>query len=89
MKAAAIMILGCAAGALAGCAAKPGQSVQFIGGNPSSVLLDYDASLPSELQYATAAATEKCKVFGRSSAVLESLNTISDGRMQASYTCKE
>jgi hypothetical protein len=97
MKPVTFVILFGAAGVLTACSGlqnlglgkpKPGQSVEFIAGNPSSVLIDYDTSPPGELQYATSMAIEKCKIFDRSTAVLAGLNTRDDGRMRAEYTCK-
>ena len=98
MKPVTIMILSCVVGAVTGCGTieyvrdlgspKPGGSVEFVAGNATSVLIAHDASRPGELQYATAMATEKCGIFDRSTAVLDSLNTRSDGWMRATYLCK-
>ena len=95
MKAANILIVGLAAVALSGCgmanvfSSKPGRTVEFVSGNTSSVLVDFGNSPAGELKYADAMAKDKCAIFGKSSAVLESLNPRgNDDRMRASYLCE-
>jgi hypothetical protein len=99
MKAANILIAGLAAVTLTGCstyndarnmiAPQPGHSVEFVSGSTSSVLIDFDNSRPGELKYADAMAKDKCTIFGKSAAALESLNPRGDGdMMRASYLCQ-
>jgi hypothetical protein len=99
MKAANILIVGLAAGALTGCSAydyarnvvapKPGHSVEFVSGSTSSVLIDFDNGSAGELKYADAVAKDKCTIFGKSAAALESLNPRGDGdEMRATYLCQ-
>lgn len=89
MKAATIAILCGMAGALGGCGTSgPGSTVDFIASNPDSVLLDFGAYPAGEMSYANATATQQCGIFNRNAAVLESLNTRSDGRIRATYLCK-
>ena len=95
MKPATLMRLICLAGVLTGCTtvknlvtSKPGSSVEFVAANTTSVLADYDVNRPDDLQYATAMAKEKCGLFGRSTAALESLNPRGDGKMRATYICQ-
>ena len=95
MKAATILVIGLAAGVLTGCShmhgvfnAQPGSSVEFVSGNSSSVLIDYSNDSPGEMKYADATAKDKCSLFGKSSAALESLNPRGDGDvMRATYLC--
>jgi hypothetical protein len=98
MKAANIVILGLVAGALSGCGAydyarnavapTPGNSVEFVSGNAASVLIDFDNGRSSELKFADAMAKDKCTLFGKPSAALESLDPRGDGEeMQATYLC--
>lgn len=99
MKAANILIAGLAAGALTGCSAydyartvvapKPGHSVEFVSGSTASVLIDFDNGSAGELKYADAMAKDKCTIFGKSTAALESLNPRGDGdEMRATYLCQ-
>jgi hypothetical protein len=99
MKAANILIVGLAAGALTGCSAynyartvvapRPGDTVEFVSGNTSSVLIDFSNSPAGELKYAEAMAKDKCAIFGKPSAALESLNPRGDGDvMRATYLCQ-
>jgi hypothetical protein len=95
MKAATILIIGLAAGALTGCSymhnvigSTPGGSVEFVSGNASTVLIDYSNDSPGEMKYADAMAKDKCTLFGKSSAGLESLDPRGDGDvMRATYLC--
>jgi hypothetical protein len=99
MKVANILVAGLAAGVLTGCSAynyarntidpEPGHSVEFVSGSTSSVLIDFDNGSAGELKYADAMAKDKCAIFGKSSAALESLNPRGDGHeMRASYLCR-
>jgi hypothetical protein len=67
---------------------KPGYSVEFIAGNSYSVLIDYARGSDTELQEATKLATNRCELFGRASAVLESINPRSDDKARASFLCQ-
>lgn len=95
MKAATILIVGLAAGALAGCSymhrmvdSSPGNTVEFVAGNDSSILIDFNNDSPGELKYADAMAKDKCMLFSKSSATLESLNPRGDADvMRATYLC--
>jgi hypothetical protein len=90
--------MACAASVLTGCGAvsgvknmvspTPGHTVAFLSGNSSSVVIDYGTSPAGEVQYANAMAKDKCSMFGRSDAVLESVNTRGDDMMRAIYLCK-
>ena len=98
MKVANVLSAALMAGALTGCGAynyartvvmpMPGQTVEFVAGSASSVLIDFSNSPAGELAYADAMAKDKCAVFGKSSTTLESLNPRSDDRMRASYLCR-
>jgi hypothetical protein len=98
MKAANILSVGLMAVALTGCGAvnyasnvvspRPGYSVEFVSANNSSVLVDYGNRPANELQYATAMAKDKCAIFDKPTAVLESLNPRGDGETRATYICK-
>lgn len=94
MRAATLVILSGAAGALTGCAsgmngARHGQTVEFVASNADSVLLDFGFRPEGEMSYAQAAADQQCGIFHRDMAVLESLNTRGDGRIRATYLCKK
>ena len=98
MKTATIVVLSGMAGILTGCggfdsypgmnAGKAGRTVEFVASNADSVLLDFSARPEGELNYAQSAANQQCGIFHRNVAVLESLNTRSDGRIRATYLCK-
>jgi hypothetical protein len=94
MKRANTIVLGCAVVILAGCGTlgvmspAPGRTVEFLSGNASSVVIDYGTRPAGEMQYANAMAKDKCGLFGRPEAVLESVNTRGDDRMRATYLCK-
>jgi hypothetical protein len=99
MKAANILIAVLAVGALAGCGAydyarnavapQPGHSVEFVSGSTASVLIDFDNGSAGELKYADAMAKDKCTIFGKSTAALESLNPRGDdNEMRATYLCR-
>jgi hypothetical protein len=98
MKAANLLIVGLMAGALTGCGAynyarnvvtpTPGRTVEFVSGSSSSVLIDFRNRPSGEMKFAEAMANDKCAIFGKPSAMLESINTRSDDRMRATYLCK-
>ncbi len=80
--------------ASAGCGMKnpfnhsPGYSIEFIAGNSSGVLVDYAHGSDQELDAAHTLAVNRCTLFGKSSAVLESVNPRTDGKDRASYICQ-
>jgi hypothetical protein len=98
MKSGSILIAGLVAGALSGCSAydyardavtpKPGGTVEFVSANSSSVLIDFGNNRAGEMQYADTMAKDKCAIFGKSSAALESLNPRGDDRTRAAYLCQ-
>ena len=68
---------------------KPGNSATFVSGNSASVLIDYANSPAGEAAYADAMAKDKCAIFGKKSAELESLNPRGSGETtRATYSCK-
>ena len=82
------------AGALGGCGtgldfqgSKPGSSVEFVSSNAESVLLDFNAKIPNELEAANNIATQQCGIFHRGAASLESLNVRSPGLIRATFVC--
>ena len=90
MRTVTIVSLVCLAAVLSGCATPSGsgQSVAFVASNSDSVLLDFAARPPGELAFANETASQQCQIFNRRTAVLESLNTRSDGTIRATYLCK-
>jgi hypothetical protein len=94
MRIATVVGLICVAGALSGCgignmfASSPGHTVEFVASNPDSVLLDFGAKPPGELQAANQTATQQCQLFNSRAAVLESLTVRDKGRIRATYLCK-
>ncbi len=66
----------------------PGYSIEFIAGNSSGVLVDYAHGSDQELDAAHTLAVNRCTLFGKSSAVLESVNPRTDGKDRASYICQ-
>ena len=99
MKATTLLIAGLLAGGLAGCdtvnravtvfSPKPGNSATIVSGNSASVLIDYANSPAGEAAYADAMAKDKCAIFGKKSAELESLNPRGSGETtRATYSCK-
>jgi hypothetical protein len=90
MRTATIVSLICMTGAIGGCGMFPGgsgRSVEFVASNPDSVLLDFGAKPPGELAFANDTAAQQCQIFGRRSAVLESLNVRDEGKIRATYLC--
>jgi hypothetical protein len=90
MRTATLLSLLCVAGALSACGSStPGHSVEFVASNTDSVLLDFAAKPPGELAATDNVAAQQCQLFGKSKAVLESLNTRGDGgTIRAIYLCK-
>jgi hypothetical protein len=93
MRTATIASLVCMAAALSGCNAggmssSSGQGIAFVASNSDSVLLDLTARPPGDLAAANDTATQQCQIFSRRTAVLESLNTRSEGTIRATYLCK-
>ena len=83
----------CAALASAGCTVTnpfnrtPGQSTEFIAGNANNVLIDYAHGSDAELDAAHTLAVNRCTLFGRNAAVLDSINPRGDGKDRASFMC--
>jgi hypothetical protein len=66
-----------------------GYSVDFIAGNPTSVLIDFAHGSDQELGAAHTMAVNRCGLFGRDGgAVLDSINPRGDGIDRASYLCQ-
>jgi hypothetical protein len=84
----------CLALAVSGCSyiqnhvSQPGSSAEFIAGNSTEVLIDIRHGPDAELNAARALATQKCSLFGKSTAVLQSVNPVSDGKDRASFACQ-
>lgn len=101
MRIATVVSLACMAGALSACSMAdrvssgmfapppPGRTIEFVASNPDSILLDFGARPPGELAVANATANQQCQIFSRREAVLESLNTRSEGTIRATYLCKK
>lgn len=104
MRIATVLSLACMAGALSACSMvdrvssgvsgmfappPPGRTIEFVASNPDSILLDFGARPPGELAVANATANQQCQIFSRREAVLESLNTRSEGTIRATYLCKK
>ena len=51
------------------------------------MLIDFSNRPANELTHANTMAHDKCGIFGKTSAALESLNPRADDRMRATYTC--
>jgi hypothetical protein len=81
----AAALSGCSSG---GMAPSSGQGIAFVASNSDSVLLDLSARPPGDLTAARDAAAEQCRIFNRNTAVLESLNTRSEGTIRATYLCR-
>jgi hypothetical protein len=67
---------------------RPGHSAEFIAGNPTSVLIDFAHGSDRELDAARILAVNRCTLFGRTAAVLDSINPRSNGMDRASYLCQ-
>jgi hypothetical protein len=68
---------------------RPGYSVEFVAGNPTSVLIDFAHGSDQELDVAHTLAVNRCALFGRAGgAVLDSINPRSDGVDRASFLCQ-
>ncbi len=84
----------CAALGSAGCSMSnpfnrnAGFSTEFIAGNATSVLIDYAHGSDSELDAAHTLAVNRCTLFGRNAAVLDSINPRGDGKDRASFLCQ-
>ena len=97
-KPAKIFIAGLVAGLVAGCstlnyarneiAPQPGDSVEFVSGTSAAVQIDFNNKSAGELNYANVMGKDKCAIFGKSSAVLQSIDPRGDNRMRASYLCQ-
>ncbi len=68
---------------------RPGYSVEFVAGNPTSVLIDFAHGSDQELAGAHTMAVNRCALFGRTGgAVLDSINPRGDGVDRASFLCQ-
>jgi hypothetical protein len=68
---------------------RPGYSIEFVAGNPTSVLIDFAHGSDQELDAAHTLAVNRCALFGRAGgAVLDSINPRSDGVDRASFLCQ-
>ena len=65
----------------------PGYSVEFIAGNASTVVIDLAHGSDSELSAANTLATNRCTLFGKSKATLESINPRGGSTDLATYAC--
>ena len=89
-----LILMACTALACTGCGMinlgphNPGYSTEFIAGNASSVLIDFAHGSDQELDAAHTLAVNRCTLFGRNGAVLDSINPRGDGRDRASYLCE-
>ena len=89
-----LTFMACTALAVAGCGVvnfgprNPGYSTEFIAGNATSVLIDFAHGSDQELDAAHTLAVNRCTLFGRAGAVLDSINPRGDGRDRASYICQ-
>jgi hypothetical protein len=61
---------------------------EFVAGNASQVLVDIWHGTDSDLTASRQVATEKCALFGKTSAVLQSINPISGGKDRVSFACQ-
>ncbi len=89
-----LTLMTCAALAVASCGIidlrphNPGYSIEFIAGNPTSVLIDFAHGSDQELDAAHTLAVNRCTLFGGSAAVLDSINPRSGGKDRASFLCQ-
>lgn len=67
---------------------RSGHSAEFVAGNASGVLIDFAHGSDQELDAARNLAINRCTLFGRNDATLESINPRGDGKDRASYICK-
>jgi hypothetical protein len=87
-------VLICLALAVSGCTylqnkmSQPGSSAEFVAGNSSEVLIDIRHGPDAELDAARTLATQKCGLFGKRSAVLQSVNPVSDGKDRVAFACQ-
>ena len=65
-----------------------GYSTEFIAGNASGVLIDYAHGSDPELDAAHTLAENRCALFGKTTAVLDSVNPRGDDTDRASYICQ-
>jgi hypothetical protein len=93
-----LMALTWIGGLCAGCASvdqvnpfqprQAGYSTEFIAGNPNNVLIDYAQGSDQELDAARKLADNRCALFGRNHAVLESVDVRGDGKDRATFLCQ-
>ena len=93
-KATSLPVLVCLAAAVSGCSSisgmfhKPGSSAEFVAGNSSQVLIDIRHGPDTELAAARQLANDKCTLFGKSSAVLQSINPHGDNVDRVQFACQ-
>lgn len=75
---------------LAACDApmSSGSGVQFVAANASTVIVDMTRGAEADLDLARVIANQKCGLFGKGSATLESLNVVANNRERASFLCR-
>ena len=89
-----LTFMACVALASAGCTVTnpfnrgSGFSTEFIAGNGTNVLIDYAHGSDNELDAAHTLAVNRCALFGRTGAVLDSINPRGDGKDRASFLCQ-
>lgn len=66
----------------------PASGVQFVAANASTVIVDMTRGAEADLDLARVIANQKCSLFGKSSATLESLNVVASNRERASFLCR-
>ncbi len=57
--------------------------------SPDTVLLDFAARPPGELEAADATAVQQCQLFHRNGAIRESLTIRREGVIRATYVCRK
>lgn len=67
---------------------QPGYSTEFIAGNATTVLIDYAQGSDTELEAARKLAVNRCGLFGRTGAVLQSVDLRGDGKSRATFLCQ-
>ncbi len=65
-----------------------GSGVQFVAANASTVIVDMTRGAEADLDLARVIANQKCGLFGKASATLESLNVVANNRERASFLCR-
>jgi hypothetical protein len=86
-------VLLCLALAVSGCNQMNGQSAsaanpQFVAANSSEVLVDINHGADTDLTGARQIAAQKCALFSKKSAVLSSINPVTDDKDRLSFACE-